>query len=151
MARTTIDVFTQLETITCYRSDCGILFAVPALWQQSKRRDHSNFYCPNGHSQGYLAKSREEELAEKLAHMTASRDRHVKRADQLADDNMTLANQKRALKGVATKLRRKAASGTCAWCSHTFPDVAAHVAAEHPDEAAAIAREPDDGEAEPTA
>lgn len=141
MARATVEVTTDLVTITCYRGDCGILFAVPELWDRSRRRDHTSFYCPNGHSQAFLGKTREEELAEKLAGAVRERDRLRKERARLSDDVMDLTRSVRAHKGVATKLRRKAARGQCGFCEQHFPDVESHVREVHPDELAAVDRE----------
>ena len=128
----TVEITTKLVTITCCRTDCGILFAVPERWQQTRRRDHSDFFCPNGHPQRYNARSEEEKLREELA--SAQRSLKWQREDnrRLADDNMTLARSRTALRGVVTRLRRKAVAGECAFCGHRFPDVAAHVAELHP-------------------
>jgi hypothetical protein len=32
---------------------CGTVFAVPADFQRQKQENGGNFFCPNGHSQGY--------------------------------------------------------------------------------------------------
>jgi hypothetical protein len=133
-----IAVATELDTITCYRTDCGILFGVPPLWMANKRRDHSDFTCPNGHPQAFIRKSKEEELKEELA-------RTKRTVDYLRSDNHNLQEQKARLKrsvaaqkGVATRLRNKAIAGQCAFCHETFPNVAEHVQAEHPSEAAEV-------------
>lgn len=46
--------------ITC--CNCGIIFAVPEHWESSRREDHQNFWCPNGHQQAFLSKSETEKL-----------------------------------------------------------------------------------------
>jgi hypothetical protein len=147
MRGATIQVTADLITETCCRSDCGILFAVPADWQARKRRDHTNFYCPNGHDQHYVGKTEEEKLKEELKRTRENLEWHRERGDRLADDNMTLARSRTALRGVVTKLRRKAASGECAYCHERFPDVAAHVAELHPD----VQAEASDADEEPDA
>lgn len=129
-----IDVSVNLVTETCCRSDCGILFAVPEDWQRQRRRDHTNFYCPNGHHQAYLAKSKEEQLRDELAKTRQSVEYYRKATARLEDDKTKLKHQVRAQKGVATRLRNKAIAGICAFCEHEFPNVAEHVKAEHPGE-----------------
>lgn len=131
-----IEVATELDTITCYKTDCGILFAVPSLWLANKRRDHSDFTCPNGHHQAFLQKTKEEQLKEELARTKRTVDYLRTDNHRLAEDKTKLKHQVRAQKGVATRLRNKAIAGECAFCHQRFPDVAEHVQAEHPGEAA---------------
>lgn len=130
----TIEVTTQLDTITCYRTDCGILFAVPVHWKATKLRDHKDFWCPNGHPQAYLSKSNEEKLQEELKRTKATVDYLRSDNHRLADDKTRLKHQVRAHKGVATRLRNKAIAGICAFCSCEFPNVAEHVRTDHPGE-----------------
>lgn len=33
--------------------ECGILFVVPAEWNNRKREDGEKWFCPNGHAQFY--------------------------------------------------------------------------------------------------
>lgn len=147
---TTVEISTTLVPITCHVSYCGILFAVPERWNRSKLQDHSTFYCPNGHAAMYAGKTEEEKLREQLTRTEAVLSRERDLGKRLADDNMNLANSRRALRGVVTRLRNKAAAGRCAFCDHEFPDVAAHVAAEHPgvvtDATPADEAEPTDGD-----
>lgn len=131
-----IEVVTELETISCYRGDCGILFAVPEHWLTTKRRDHSDLTCPNGHSQAFLKQSREELLKEELKRTQESRDYYQKRNLSLEERQDTLKRQVAAQKGVATRLRNKAIAGECGFCHVRFADVAQHVQAEHTGEAA---------------
>lgn len=133
MRGTTIDVTTALVTEICCRIGCGVLFAMPAELQKRRQNDHNDFYCPNGHNQHYTAKSEAERLREQLAKVERDRKWYAERSDRLANDNMTLAKSRSALRGVVTRLKNKAAAGVCAFCDHSFPDVAAHVAEAHPD------------------
>ena len=106
-----VEVATELDTITCYRTDCGILFAVPVLWMENKRRDHSDFTCPNGHHQAYLAKSKEEELKDELKRARGIAEAERAYAARLDEDKTRLKHQLRAQKGVVTRLRNKAIAG----------------------------------------
>lgn len=40
-----------LEEHNC--ASCGIRFAMPAALNESRRKDHRAFYCPNGHAMSY--------------------------------------------------------------------------------------------------
>ena len=66
--------FTDWEFVTCTRSNCGIVFAVPAKWFAERVQDHKVFYCPKGHdleccgvTKADLEKARADDLANQLA------------------------------------------------------------------------------------
>lgn len=122
----------DLMILTCCQAGCGLSFAVPEHWYRKRREDHSWWYCPNGHQQHFAAKSEAEKLREQLARTERDLKWQADRSRRLADDNMTLARSRRALRGVVTRLKRQAVAGRCAFCDHEFPDVVAHVAEAHP-------------------
>jgi hypothetical protein len=136
-----IEVETQLETMTCHRTDCGILFAVPVRWLEGKRRDHSEFSCPNGHGAVFTGKTKEERLQEELNRVRKIAEAERATAARLHGEKQALKRQVSAQKGQVTRLRNKAIRGECAFCHHTFSDVAAHVQEQHPDEAAEAEQE----------
>lgn len=41
----------------CPQQGCGALFAVPLQWNRRRMDDHTNFYCPNGHTMSYPGKT----------------------------------------------------------------------------------------------
>lgn len=142
-----VEVAIELDTITCYLATCAITFAVPQLWRDQKIRDHTGFYCPNGHNQAFTAKSREEQLRGELARVKKTVDYFREETHRLNDKAATLKRRVAAQKANVTKLKRKAIAGECAFCHHQFPDVAAHVEAEHQTEIAEVgAEEGDDAE-----
>jgi len=57
----------RMTTICCYKEDCGVSFAIPERLEEELRRTHASFYCPHGHSQAFVVKSKEEKLQEALA------------------------------------------------------------------------------------
>ncbi len=59
------DVTVNLSTCNC--SVCGIVYAVPCNYRETRRDDHKTFHCPNGHRQCFPDEpdeSREEVLEE---------------------------------------------------------------------------------------
>lgn len=132
---TTFALGVELEMLTCYERTCGIQFAAPSAWLKERRRDHKGFHCPNGHSQHFPGKTREEELRDELNRTKDALDYQRQRGNRLEDDKTRLKHQVRAHKGVVTRLKNKAIAGICAFCSCEFPNVAEHVKAEHPGEA----------------
>src|SRR4051812_4959444 len=112
-----IDVTFSMETITCCHAGCGIVFAIPEYWQVKRRKDHTSWYCPNGHSQSYQGQTEEEKLRGQLAREQeragiAERDARAK-----AD---LLASERRKLK----RLRTRAKAGVCpAGCKRHFTNL----------------------------
>lgn len=118
----------ELERHTC--PICGVEYAAPARffeWRKnlpSSRKDRG-WYCPNGHS---------------LVHTNSEADRQRRRAERAeqrlaesADEIRSLENQNRAVKGHVTRLKKRAAAGTCPCCKRTFQNVATHVKRQHPE------------------
>jgi hypothetical protein len=76
----------NVETLTCYK--CGLLFGVPEDWAERRRVDHANFYCPNGHCQGFYGKSaKEKELEAKAKEVENLQRRLTWREEQLENAN----------------------------------------------------------------
>lgn len=133
---------TDLKVLTCYR--CGVLHAIPRHMQESAQ-EAGNFeiqwYCPNGHKQGYGESDAEKERARRLR-AEASRAR--------AEDRAEVAERSaRAYKGQATKARKRIGKGVCPCCNRHFSNVERHMATQHPD-FAGEAPGPDDPPAGPS-
>lgn len=121
---------TQMADIVC--CSCGIEFHVPKHWDQKRRSNHENLWCPNGHSLSYKGESAEERLRrenERLAQRIAQRDDAVKIA---RDRQLAAERSASAMKGVATRLRNRAAAGVCPCCNRSFVALARHIKMQHP-------------------
>lgn len=137
MARATLEIAITFETVTCCHSGCGITFAVPDWWVKSRRTDHQRWYCPSGHAQHFSGQTDDErriaQLQAELADERRFRGWEEDRRKRAESDAMNLANSNRALRGVATKLKKRASAGVCAYCNRTFINVTRHVASKHPE------------------
>ena len=80
--------------------NCGITFAIPNDFDNGRRKDHNNFYCPNGHPLSYNKKSEEDILSEKLSKCNMT-------IRNLSDDQKFLSDSNRSLRGVITKQKKK--------------------------------------------
>lgn len=138
---TALQIGVELELLTC--EACGISFAYPSEWIEGRRADHKTWYCPNGHPRYFPSKTKEEELRDELNRMRKIAEVERKTAARLQEEKGRLKRQVSAQRGQVTRLRNKAIRGECAFCHQRFPDVAAHVQAEHPAEAEAAE---DDGD-----
>jgi hypothetical protein len=127
----TIAVEVSLETVTCCHRECGVTFAVPTDWAQQRRRDHSWWYCPNGHQQHWGGKTKEEKEIDRLRaqlDQSEAAERELRREkDRLANDLMDKAKELK-------RVHRRAHAGVCPHCTRTFANVQRHMAKQHPEE-----------------
>lgn len=113
-----------LTVIEC--ANCHIDFGVTDGFEKARRGDHKTFYCPSGHSNFYPQQSEAEKLRARLRSAEATLT-HTK--DQL----QATERQRRAQKGLNTRLKNRIAAGVCPCCNRTFQDLARHIAGQHPD------------------
>lgn len=110
---------------------CGIPFGMTQDYKDERVADKKTFYCPNGHDQCYLGKSKDAQIAELKTKVAAAQsqvegERHAR---QLAE--------KRAERQKSERLRieRRTQNGVCPYCNHTFVNMARHMHTKHPDAA----------------
>lgn len=132
-----IGVTVEMVVVTCCYEKCGITWAVPKDWQQRRRDDHHDFYCPNGHVQGYYGKSEKEKRIAELERTEKVLRSHVEHLAQDVDlernARQSVQNRLRATRGVVTKIRNRVAAGVCPCCNRTFKQLARHMKDQHPD------------------
>ncbi len=104
---------------------CGVMFGMTPQFIQERREDHRTWYCPNGHHRHYPAKNTEERLR---AQLRSAENTLAYRTDQLDMSRRSAA----AIKGHATRLRRKIERGECPECGQVFKRLATHMKAKHP-------------------
>ena len=120
-----------LSELTCYK--CKQPFGLPHDVQAMLRRSHQTFYCPWGHPQIYIEGESEE------TKLHRERDRLKQDAARLHDSireyrEWAQREQRRssALKGVATRLKNRAAKGVCPCCNRSFENLRRHMSTKHP-------------------
>ena len=128
---TLAEILIGVETLTC--GECGLSFAVPQTWVNQKRRDHTTWYCPNGHSRVYRGKSREEELQEQVAREQRARQDVERSRDFWRGEHEQKSRSLVATRGVVTRLKNRVAKGVCPCCSQKFKDLREHMTTAHPD------------------
>ncbi len=124
-------VVATLTVIQC--GQCGIDFAVPQGWCDDRRRDHKDFYCPNGHSRCYPQETEEERLRKQLTNAQDRLTYAENRATSAARRAEHMERSRRAVKGQLTKERKRIAGGVCPCCNRTFVSLGAHMKKQHPD------------------
>lgn len=118
---------------TCWR--CKTAFWLPdELHTAARASEDVWFFCPYGHKAHFAAGETE---ADKLRR---ERDRLTQQLAQ-KDDSIRWNREARetaerrvsALKGVATRMRNRAAAGLCPCCNRTVRQLADHMKSQHPD------------------
>jgi hypothetical protein len=118
-----------VEVVCC---ECGITFEVPKEWEEQKRRTHSGFYCPNGHSLAFKGENAEEKLRRERDRLKQDQARleeelvEARRQVDLASKRAMKAEERR------TKLQKRVAAGVCPCCHRTVRQMALHIKRQHP-------------------
>lgn len=60
MSNTANNIEVEMELHNC--CSCGILFYVPAHFLDAKRKNHDDFWCPNGHKLHYRGGKTEDQI-----------------------------------------------------------------------------------------
>jgi hypothetical protein len=121
-----------LSAMTCGHKDCGIVFAVPNGWLDQKQRDHSTFYCPNGHARCF---SRESEFESALRLAREAQDSLARERSRHDQTKAALEHEERsklAVRGHLTRTKKRVAAGVCPCCNRTFQDLGRHMSGQHP-------------------
>lgn len=105
--------------------DCGVIFGIDEVYDERRRKDGKRFYCPNGHWMAYSETEADKLRKEK----EAIRTRWMAEVDQ----RQAAENEAAAAKASEIRIRWRVGNGVCPCCSRTFPGLAAHVAAKHPE------------------
>ena len=112
---------------------CGVVFGLPKDLDAQLRLNHKSFYCPNGHSQLYTAKSEVEKLRDEKVRLQSQLDQSRAGAEAWRARQEETERSLRSTKGVVTRIKNRVATGVCVCCSKKFPDLATHMKTEHPD------------------
>lgn len=109
---------------------CGMVFAAPARFIESRRKDGKVFYCPSGHELHYkIEPDKDEREKENLRKRIEWEQQESKQQRERAD---AAERRARSLRGHATRLRKRIAEGKCPYCALVFDDMATHIAEAHP-------------------
>lgn len=115
---------------------CGVTIVMPQHMVNTKRNDHTSFFCPNGHSGVFGGKSEtEKKLEEAEKHLANARQRtewaeaDAKRAKEARD---AAQRQASAARGQVTKIKNRVGNGVCPCCNRTFQNLQRHMQSKHP-------------------
>jgi len=125
-----LDIMISFVQVECCL--CGVPFGLSAALHKQRREDHRTFCCPNGHSQCFTGKSEAEKLRDDLTRERARLDQEKSRVETLTRRVAERDRQVAARKAVATKLRKRIATGKCPCCHAQFKDLKHHMTTQHP-------------------
>lgn len=127
----------QMSFVTCYK--CGMVFGMPDSVYNKRLHDHAGFFCPAGHEQFFLAKSKEDQLKDQVAQLERDKQNLVKRREwaeqetkKATYDAKVARSHAKAAVTISRKLRQRLKTGTCPCCEKKFADLEAHMKSEHP-------------------
>lgn len=136
MSAATQMIFATLKMYTCCHEDCGVVFGLEQGFVRHRETDHRSFYCPNGHSQHFPGKTKDQLEIERLNVELGKEQRRRQWAEQSRD----MANQREdrakrkaaAYRGVLTKTKKRVGNGVCPCCNRTFANLMNHMKTQHP-------------------
>lgn len=118
-------IIVDSKTFTCCKAGCGIVFAVPAWFESSRREDHQLWYCPNGHGQQFTSESDAEKFR---------RERDIAKQQNARLEEEARQERARAEKAeqAVRNLKKRTSAGTCPCCQRSFSNMAVHIRKQHP-------------------
>lgn len=118
-------------------ASCGLTFAITQEYEQRRRQQKDDFYCPNGHKQGFYGPNEQERRIKELEaqlkreqNAVASERSARSWAESRAKGAAVSAGKAKAAK---RRIEERLAHGVCPCCHRTFKQLAAHMQAKHPE------------------
>lgn len=115
----------SVKDIDC--GGCGIVFGVPNVWLENRKRSHKAWWCPNGCCRAYQEES-DVEKAQRLAREAQARvnqEQHLRLVAERERDKVLLQKK---------RLEKRVARGVCTCCNRTFENLARHMVSKHAQE-----------------
>ncbi len=127
----TVTLSGTYELLACCHAGCGVTFGVPKWWEIERRRDHTWWYCPNGHQQHFASKSDLDRLKAANLRLESQLEFQRNRTRDVAVERDEAKRSLTATKGVVTKIKKRVEHGVCIHCNRTFQDLARHMESKH--------------------
>lgn len=127
---------TIYDNTTFARQDCihcGIIFYWPAELDRQARNEARKFYCPGCGGNMIYRETEADRLKRELEEARQSAEGARSEARRQREHRQAAERRVTAMKGVVTRTKKRIAKGKCVRCSCEFPDLAEHMATEHPD------------------
>lgn len=131
VTRADVSMTVKLSVMDC--ANCGVVFAIPDRLDAERRGSGGDIWCPNGHSLTF-GKSALDKAREAARQLERDRDWFKEAEKREREQRQAAERSAAAYKGQTTKLRKRAITGTCAFCHRHFANVERHVSTQHPSE-----------------
>jgi hypothetical protein len=115
--------------VQCWK--CDVRYCMTRTLNDRRQRDGEAFFCPNGHSAVY----RDSDMDKLRRERDRLKQQIVERDDEIAAERGRREAAERsaaAHKGIATRLKVRAAGGVCPCCTRSFENLRRHIALKHP-------------------
>lgn len=120
----TFTVPETMNTLNC--AICAITFGIPKRFDDDRRKDHKDFYCPSGHINVYRGESEEEKLR---------RERDIAKQQVARAEEDAARERRKAEKAVreTKRLKKRVGAGVCPCCQRSVRQMALHMKTKHPE------------------
>ena len=136
--KTMTEVRILLSPVTCCQ--CGMVFGLSDMVEETLRNSHNSFCCPAGHVQHFAGKSQLEKAKDQLE----AKERDLKYQRECTErmrnkrdeaDRKALAEKrvKMRYKNDRDRIKSRVGNGVCPCCNRTFQDLAKHMQGKHPE------------------
>lgn len=121
----TVTVAHQVTLFTHECISCGVVFAVTNEFDNRRRQDKNNFFCPNGHHQAYV-KSDADRLREQLQ-------AEQKKLANAQFELIAAKEKSQAAEKAKARLEKRIKNGVCPCCHRHFVQLTRHMKTKHPE------------------
>lgn len=126
----TTSLWISLDSIACYK--CGVVFGIEASHNAQLKKNHKDFYCPNGHVQRWLSETEEDRLKRETQRLARQLENQEAVLDRERRDRLSAERSAAAQKGVVTKIKNRVGKGVCPCCNRSFGNLHHHMKTQHP-------------------
>lgn len=139
----TLTLRVTLRAETCFK--CGFTYGLPHEFLRRKWERGGNWWCPSCGQDTIYSRTELQKLRDQVREERAWKERAQVRLAEERADRERAERSASAYKGVATKLRKRAAAGVCPCCNRTFKQLARHMERQHPEYVAEHGHAPAEG------
>jgi len=122
------------EFVVVICDSCNVRWAMTKQMNEQRRNNHKAWYCPNcSASWVYTSKSDKGKLQEELESAKRTVDFWKEKNRKMKGELASERRRSSALRGVATKFKKRISSGGCPCCNRQFKNLRKHMQKEHPE------------------
>lgn len=126
-----VTAVSTIETFTC--GACGVVFGMTSEFVNSRRNDHQNFYCPNGHPRYFPGENELEKTKRMLDNANKRREWAEQDAQRAKEHAEREKRSAASYKGKLRSVQARVAVGLCPCCRRNFGNLSRHMETKHPD------------------